>query len=157
MSPSHVIYADIECILKKGKEEEENVLHRHEPIAAAFLVVPHHELRDRKEATYHYFQGRDCIPQLLQSLEEEVNEIARWNEINARQPMQPLTPLQKLEYNASQRCRLCKEEYDATEKRKVHDHCHLTGKYRGPTCQACNTKMRLKRTTVPVLFHNWKG
>ena len=36
LSPSHVIYADIECLLLPG---EGNLLQRHSPIAAAYLVT----------------------------------------------------------------------------------------------------------------------
>jgi hypothetical protein len=35
----------------------------------------------------------------------------------------------------------------------VRDHCHLTGKYRGPACQTCNKKAKAMRQ-IPVFFHN---
>ena len=40
---------------------------------------------------------------------------------------------------------------------KVRDHCHITGKYRGPLCHRCNSRLRLKRRVLPVVFHNFKG
>ena len=46
-----------------------------------------------------------------------------------------------------------KENYDMT---KVRDHCHFTGKYRGPAHQKCNLKLR-RQKFVPVIFHNLKG
>ena len=41
----------------------------------------------------------------------------------------------------------------------VRDHCHITGKYRGASHNACNLKLRLnpKTTTIPVVFHNLRG
>ena len=41
----------------------------------------------------------------------------------------------------------------------VCDHCHITGKYRGATHNACNLKLWLspKTTTIPVVFHNLRG
>ena len=40
--------------------------------------------------------------------------------------------------------------------KKVRDHCHYTGKYRGALHSKCN--LRLKRTrTIPVFFHNLTG
>ena len=38
----------------------------------------------------------------------------------------------------------------------MHDHCHITGEYRGTAHNACNLKLRLnpKITSIPVVFHN---
>ena len=42
-------------------------------------------------------------------------------------------------------------------KRKMFDHCHLTGKYRGAACQRCNNKLRQDRKKLIVAFHNFRG
>ena len=48
-------------------------------------------------------------------------------------------------------CWLCDGEADD----KVRDHCHLTGKYRGPACNSCNLNAKKQLTSfVPVYFHN---
>ena len=39
---------------------------------------------------------------------------------------------------------------------KVRDHCHVTGNYRGASCNKCNLGMKLTKT-IPVIFHNLKG
>jgi hypothetical protein len=36
---------------------------------------------------------------------------------------------------------------------KVRDHCHITGKFRGASCNSCNLKARTPRN-VPIFFHN---
>ena len=37
---------------------------------------------------------------------------------------------------------------------KVHDHCHLTGKYRGPAHNVCNINVKQKDCNfVPFVFH----
>ena len=43
--------------------------------------------------------------------------------------------------------------------RRVRDHCHITGKYRGSAHNDCNLKLRLnpKYIKIPVIFHNLKG
>ena len=70
----------------------------------------------------------------------------------------------------SDRCWICELEFrpatvvknkDGTEKKntdfiKVRDHCHFTGRYRGPAHQKCNLRLRRQRL-VPVLFHNLRG
>ena len=47
------------------------------------------------------------------------------------------------------------EDKYTTDKnhRKVMDHCHFTGKYRGATYSICNLKYSIPKET-PVVFHN---
>ena len=39
---------------------------------------------------------------------------------------------------------------------KVRDHCHETGKYRGPACNICNLRYK-QQNSIPVIFHNGSG
>ena len=39
---------------------------------------------------------------------------------------------------------------------KVRDHCHETGKYRGPACNISNLNYK-QQNFLPVIFHNGKG
>ena len=42
--------------------------------------------------------------------------------------------------------------------KKVRDHDHLSGMYRGPAHNVCNLKaQQLKSNFVPILFHNFSG
>ena len=52
-------------------------------------------------------------------------------------------------------CYVCENNF-TNEIRKVHDHCHVTGSYRGASCDKCNLSMKLTKT-IPVIFHNLKG
>ena len=36
---------------------------------------------------------------------------------------------------------------------KVRDHCHYTGKYRGPAHNSCNLKYKIPNF-IPIVFHN---
>ena len=39
---------------------------------------------------------------------------------------------------------------------KVRDHCHLTGKYRGPAHKTCNINVKQKDSNfIPFVFHNF--
>ena len=42
------------------------------------------------------------------------------------------------------------------EYRKVRDHCHYIGKYRGTLHSKCNLRLKTTRT-IPVFFHNLTG
>ena len=50
-------------------------------------------------------------------------------------------------------CHICKE---IIGNRKVRDHCHLTGKYRGAAHNKCNIKYQIPEF-IPILFHNLSG
>ena len=44
------------------------------------------------------------------------------------------------------------------ESDKVRDHCHLTGKYRGPAHSKCNISVTQKQSIfVPFVFHNFSN
>ena len=49
-----------------------------------------------------------------------------------------------------------KNDKDYEKLRPVRDHCHYTGKYRGPAHNSCNLKY-IKPKFNPVLFHNLSG
>ena len=50
-------------------------------------------------------------------------------------------------------CRFCEEEIFSD---KVRDHCHLTGKYRGPAHNTCNINVKQKDNKfIPFAFHNF--
>ena len=41
---------------------------------------------------------------------------------------------------------------------KVRDHCHLTGKYRGPSHHICNINVKQKQSNfIPILFHKFSN
>ena len=53
---------------------------------------------------------------------------------------------------------ICKEKFENmyaidTKYRKVSDHCHYTGGYRGTVYSMCNLKYSVPKE-IPVLFHN---
>ena len=55
-------------------------------------------------------------------------------------------------------CYACGEKFveKDPERRKVRDHSHFSGKYRGALHAKCNLRLR-KSKTVPVFFHNLTG
>ena len=52
-------------------------------------------------------------------------------------------------------CRFCEKEILSD---KVRDHCHLTGKYRGPAHSKCNINVTQDKSKfIPFIFHNFSN
>ena len=58
----------------------------------------------------------------------------------------------KLYHETNKTCHICSK----TCINKVRDHCHETGKYRGPACKICNLRYK-QQNFIPVIFHNGSG
>ena len=58
-------------------------------------------------------------------------------------------------FQSSNSCWIWDKLFDVGDK-KVRDHCHITGKYRGATHFSCNANLKLSKK-VPVIFHNLRG
>ena len=68
--------------------------------------------------------------------------------------MAPLTKSQLKEYKRATKCHVCFKPFN--EKRKVRDHCHYTGLYRGAAHSSCNLQYKIPNY-IPVIFHNLAG
>ena len=52
-------------------------------------------------------------------------------------------------------CRFCEKEIFSD---KVRDHCHLTGRYRGPAHSTCNTNVTQDQSNfIPFIFPNFSN
>ena len=58
-------------------------------------------------------------------------------------------------FEKSNICRVCEKN---NKSDKVRDHCHLTGKYRGPAHNTCNTNVKQKNINfIPLIYHNFSN
>ena len=62
---------------------------------------------------------------------------------------------EKKKFEEATTCWICEGGFNPDEK-KVRDHCHFTGKFRGAAHNKCNLDFR-KPTFTPVFFHNLSG
>lgn len=69
--------------------------------------------------------------------------------------MDDLSNEQQCNYFNSKECSICCKPF-LNEEKKVRDHCHLTGKYRGAAHNDCNINFK-DTHIVPVVFHNLSG
>ena len=67
------------------------------------------------------------------------------------------------QFDEATKCWICNEEFDDTadekgykKNKKVKDHCHYTGRFRGAAHNSCNLNYK-KPKFIPVVFHNLSG
>ena len=77
-----------------------------------------------------------------------------------KKEMIPLTNYEKKYYEKQKDCFICKKEFclDKNDEKnlnyhkKVRDHCHYTGKFRGAAYSICNIRYKIPRE-IPVVYH----
>ena len=69
--------------------------------------------------------------------------------------MNSLTDQQWQSFNEAIACHVCGQPFVDGNK-KVRDHCHSTGEYRGAAHVSCNLQFQ-RSDTIPVVFHNLSG
>ena len=72
--------------------------------------------------------------------------------LNTIVPMQ-LTADEEKSFQEATHCCICKNNL---YRKRVHDHCHLSGAYRGPAHINCNLNYRQPKS-IQVIFHNSKN
>ena len=69
-----------------------------------------------------------------------------------------MTEEDKNYFKTADECYICNKKYSKKDK-KVRDHCHITGKYRGSAHDRCNSKLKInpEDIKIPIIFHNLRG
>ena len=87
--------------------------------------------------------------------EHVISEAKRLYRSFPEKPMTLLTKLQIKEYNKARECHICFKPFGKND-RKVRDHCHYSGLYRGAAHSSCNLRYKIPNY-IPVVFHNLAG
>ena len=93
------------------------------------------------------------MEKFVEHIEEEVKRLF------ATYPQQPtieLTDVLKREHKAAEKCHICLKEFNDPQNKKIRDHCHYIGLYRGPAHNNCNLKYRIP-DHISIVFHNLSG
>ena len=98
------------------------------------------------------YRGKDCISAFCEHI---VAEARRLYSSFPEHPMEPLTGKQSKEYVCAKKCHICYGSFKPKD-RKVRDHCHYTGIYRGAAHSLCNLQYKIP-SYIPVVFHNLAG
>ena len=66
-----------------------------------------------------------------------------------------MTEEDEKDFKNSNICRFCEKKIECD---KVGDHCHLTGKYRGPAHNKCKINVTQdKSNSIPFIFHKFSN
>ena len=154
-----VIYADFESCIKSihicdlnPESSYTKQYQKHEPISFYYYIkcFDNKIYLPIKERSY---TGQNAEQVFLKYLEEDIKMIA-----NIPKRFIIFKDKEREQFNEETRCWICKGEFDDKDKnkKKVQDHCHFTGRYRGAAHNLCNLNYR-KPNFTPVVFHNLSG
>ena len=163
-----VIYADMESILEKltvsqeqtsdmqdsesQKQEKTEKLQKHSACSYGYKVVCCYD--ESMSKPFKMYRGLDSVNKFFTDIFEEEKEILETLKQFQNTPMN-LSIEEKISHKNATTRYVCECNF-SIDNRKVRDHCHVTGNYRGASCDKCILGMRLTKT-IPVIFHNLKG
>ena len=151
-----VIYADFESILVPVSGAANNPemsstrgINVHQPSGWCMQSIFSYSNKLNKLQQY---RGRVCVSKFCETI---MAEAKRLYESAPKKPMDKLTMEQTVEFVTAKECHICFKKFSPKD-RKVRDHCHYTGKYRGAVHSSCNLKYRIP-DYIPVVFQNLAG
>jgi len=99
--------------------------------------------------THYLFIGRDkdCIAWFDEQLRDLAHNVKAIITANV-----PMVDFDYEKFNNTTHCHVCEQSFAPDDKR-VRDHCHLTGRYRGPAHSNYNLNYKDSHC-IPIVFHN---
>ena len=152
------MFGDFEGFMKSiyEKHEETKLYQRHVPSAFCLYVVSRVESFSMDPITY-VSQGED--DRVDKVFAKKLEEVTKKIYETFKEPVPMIfDEAAKRLHESQHECYACGERFkdDDVNLRKVRDHCHYTGKYRGALHNKCNLRLKTTRT-IPVFLHNLTG
>ena len=111
---------------------------------------------DKKENKVNYYRQKYCIGKLCKKLKERAMKIINYEE----KEMIPPTKEENKSYKEQEKSHICEEKFcmdkddeNYTNRKKVKDQCHYTGKFRGVGHSKCNLNCKVPKD-IPIITHN---
>ncbi|KYN30222.1 hypothetical protein ALC57_00316, partial [Trachymyrmex cornetzi] len=149
-----VVYADLECILEKtdGDQEASTLTyhHHHQVFSIGYYVRCSY---DNSLSKYRFRRDPDCVSWFVEELRSLAHSVKKI--LVANVPMETLSSEQRETLHSATHCHVCEKPF-APDDNRVRDHCHLTGRYRGPAHSNCNLNYK-NSYFIPIVFHNLSG
>ena len=98
------------------------------------------------------YRGKDCVRKFCDHIIGEAHHLYH---SFPDKPMEPSTKAQWKDYKSMSSCHICFKPFKEGN-RKVRDHCHYSGIYRGAAHSLCNLQYKIP-SYIPVIFHNLAG
>lgn len=174
----YAIYADFEaltCPYVDDKEVENNTERYQQHVPCSYGIYATSIVENEKFEPIIY-RGRNIFDNIgdkfVKSLYNMRDRIMK--KVMKNVPIE-ITPEEEEEWRKDDTCHICEQkitiEDSANDNHKVRDHCHLTGKYRGPAHNCCNLNFKYWRPAkkdvensrdkltyqIPVILHNMRG
>ena len=134
------------------EQEQTEKLQNHVACSYGYKVVCCYD--DRLSKPFKMYRGLDSVHKFFTDIFAEEKEILDKLKEFQKTPMY-MSNEEKMHHRKATTCYVCNSDFTA-ENRKVRDHCHVLGNYRGAACNMCNLAMKMTKT-IPVIFHNLKG
>lgn len=149
-----IIYADIESMLIPiedsdlfNDEKPKGAYQEHIPYSTGYYL---HCRFDNSKSVYRSKIGTDCVTWFADELFKIATDIIE-PVLQANKNI-IITEEEEVAFQIAKICSICNKTIFKNEK-KVRDHSHITGMYRGAAHLECNLKYQESRH-VPVVFHN---
>ena len=149
-----VIYAEFECLTTRtgtiSTKEVKTDKYQHHRLCGFMINVVSSIDGSAKPFLY---RGEDCMnvfvkktievkDKIMNRMRENKDIIMRSNDWR--------------DFKTATKCFICGKDFKEVDK-KVGDHCHFTGKYRGCAHDDCNLQFATRYYKVPVFLHNLKN
>ena len=146
-----IIYADLECLLKKidtcyNNPDLSSTTKINQHIPSGYSIYTNCSF-DKANNKLSYYRGEDCMTRFCKNLKDHATKIINFK----KKTMIPLTKEEEDNYNKENTCYICKKDFN--NDGKVRDRCHFTGKYRGGAHNTCNLRYEIPKN-IPVIVHN---
>ena len=134
-----IIYADLECLLKKidtcyNNPNLSSTTKINQHIPSGYSIYTNCSF-DKSNNKLSYYRGEDCMKRFCKDLKDHATKITDFK----KKTMIPLTKEEEDNYNKEIKKEFNNNDTSSSEC-KVRDHCHCTGKYRGAAHNMCNLR-----------------
>ena len=149
------IYADFEADNEKNNSiigNKTTNIYKQNPVLNGYRIVS--ELENVLKSEYYKSPlGYDNVDWFVDEVIKLENKMAFYFKNTKKNII--MTDEDEEDYRNNNICRFCDK---FIESDKVRDHCHLTGKYRGPAHNKCNVNVTQKQSNfIPFIFHNFSN